>query len=139
MSSYLLDTNVISELTKPDRDRHVVAFLDRVADVHLSVITLHELTYGLERLPPGPRRADLTAVIDTFLELYSDRVLPVGLAEARAAAALRAAQQQRGRTLHLADSLIAATALVAGLTVATRNVTDFEGLGVLLINPWQAH
>lgn len=138
MSGYLLDTNVISELTKPDRDRYVVAFLDRLADGYLSVITLHELTYGLERLPPGARRAELTAAIDAFLALFNDRVLPVGLAEARAAAALRAAQQERGCTLHLADSLIAATALVAGLTVATRNTADFEGLGVLLIDPWQA-
>jgi len=132
VTGVLLDTNVISELTKLNRNPQVVAYLDTLEDGFISVITLHELRYGLERLGDGTRRRTLTETVERFLSLYQDRVLPVGVPEARAAAALRAGQAQRGRTLHLADALIAATALVHGLTLATRNL----GFGVALYSPW---
>ncbi|WMS45344.1 type II toxin-antitoxin system VapC family toxin (plasmid) [Acuticoccus sp. MNP-M23] len=137
MTGVLLDTNVISELTRPNRDAYVIAFLEALEDGYVSTITLHELTYGLERLQDGARRQALAETIERFLSLYQDRILPVSTPEARAAAVLRAGQAERGRVLHLADALIAATALVQGLTIATRNIGDFEGLGVVLHNPWQ--
>lgn len=136
MSGYLLDTNVISEIARPKRDRGVVSFLDGLDDAFISVITLHELAFGLERLEPGSRRRTLTETIEKFLALYHDRLLSVGAAEARSAAMLRAGQQDRGRALHLADTLIAATALTNGLILATRNTSDFEGLGISLVDPW---
>lgn len=136
MSGYLLDTNAISEIAKPRRDRGVLTFLDKLVDGFISVVTIHELTFGLERLEPGPRRRGLTETIEQFLALYQDRLLPVGVSEARAAAILRAGQQERGRTLHLADALIAATAQINGLVLATRNSKDFEELGVSLFDPW---
>ena len=136
MSGYLLDTNVISEIARPRRDRGVVTFLDGLDDGFISAITIHELTFGLERLESGPRRRNLTETIEQFLALYQDRLLPVGVAEARDAAILRAGQQERGRTLHLADALIAATALANGLVLATRNSKDFEELGLSLFDPW---
>lgn len=136
MTGVLLDTNVISELTKPDRDPRVVGFLDRLEDGYVSVVTVHELGYGLERLNDGARRRALTETIDEFLSLYRNRILAIDVPEARAAAILRAGQAQNGRTLHLADGLIAGTALVHGLTLATRNTADFSGLGVPLHNPW---
>ncbi|MCK0197368.1 type II toxin-antitoxin system VapC family toxin [Ancylobacter sp. 6x-1] len=132
----LLDTNVISEITRPARSEQVMRFLDALEDGYISVVTLHELTYGLERLPSGTRRNALSEAIAQFLALYSDRILGIGTAEARTAAVLRAGQAERGRTLHLADALIAGTALVHGLTIATRNIADFEGLGVPLHDPW---
>lgn len=138
MTGFLLDTNVISELTRPDRNPRVVAFLDALEDGYVSVVTLHELAFGLERLQDGARRRALTEAVERFLALYSDRILSVHTPEAKAAAVLRAAQAQRGRGLHLADSLIAATALVHGLTLATRNTADFTGLGVALHDPFQA-
>lgn len=136
MTGVLLDTNVISELTRPDRNPNVVRFLEALEDGYVSVITVHELGYGLERLTDGSRRRQLAETVEQFLDLYADRIAPIGVPEARAAAALRADQAGRGRTLHLADALIAATALVRGLTLATRNTADFEGLGVILHNPW---
>jgi hypothetical protein len=136
VSGYLLDTNVISEIARPKRDRGVVSFLDGLDDAFISVITLHELAFGLERLEPGSRRRTLTETIEKFLALYHDRLLSVGAAEARSAAMLRAGQQDRGRALYLADTLIAATALTNGLILATRNTSDFEGLGISLVDPW---
>lgn len=136
MSGYLLDTNVISEIASPQRDRRVVTFLDGLDDGFISVITIHELAFGLQRLAPGLRRRTLTETIERFLALYQDRLLPVGVAEARAAAILRAGQPERGRTLHLADALIAATALANGLVLATRNSRDFDELGLSLFDPW---
>ncbi len=138
MTGVLLDTNVISELTKPNRDPSVVRFLEALEDGTVSAISVHELSYGLERLTDGVRRRALAETVEQFLALYEDRIAPIGVPEARAAAALRADLARHGRTLHLADALIAATALVRGLTLATRNVADFEGLGVTLHNPWES-
>ena len=137
MPCYLLDTNVISEVTRPKRDPQVLAFLDQATDCMISVVTVHELEFGLQRLPPGQRRRRLTQTIAEFLALYDDRILPVESAEARAAAQLRGKAEAIGRPLHLADSLIAGTALVGSLTVATRNVADLAGLDIALHNPWQ--
>lgn len=136
MSGVLIDTNVISEITKPARSERVMTFLDRLQEGYVSVVTLHELDYGLARLAPGARRTALSDAIERFLALYDDRVLAVGVPEARAAATLRAGQTEQGRSLHFADALIAATALVHGLTLATRNTANFTGLGVPLIDPW---
>lgn len=136
MSGYLLDTSVISEIARPKRDPRVTTFLETLDDAFISVVTLHELAFGLERLEPGSRRRMLTDAVERFPALYRDRLLSIGAAEARSAAVLRAGRQGRGRTLHLADALIAATALTNGLVLATRNVGDFEGLGVPLFDPW---
>ncbi len=136
MTAYLLDTNIISEIAKPQRDPRVVAFLDAVDDAYISVITLHELSFGLERLPPGARRRSLHEAVNRFLALYDDRILPIGPHEARQAATLRAREQEQGRILHLADALIGATALNRNLVLATRNVDDFAKLDLSLFNPW---
>ena len=114
MNGVLLDTNVISEITRPDREPAVIAFLETLEEGYVSTITVHELHYGLERLEKGVREKTLRETIERFLALYEDRVLPIGIAEARTAALLRAEEARRGRTLHLADALIAATALVRG-------------------------
>jgi predicted nucleic acid-binding protein len=137
MSGYLIDTNVISELTKPKPNKGVLAFLAEQEAPFISIITVHELVYGIERLEDGTKRqAALRSTIDEFLSTFPERILPANEPVARAAGLLRAKANKQGHTAHLADALIAATALVHWLTVATRNVGDFKVLGVPASNPW---
>jgi toxin FitB len=137
MSGFLLDTNVVSETLKPNRSQSVIGFLETLENGYLSVVTLHELAYGLERLPQGSKQhMALSRALEELLATFVNRILVLGHAEARAAGALRAGIQRDGRTMHIADAMIAGTALVHGLTVATRNVKDFQGAGVLLRDPW---
>ncbi len=138
MNGFLLDTNVVSELTKATPDSRVVAFLATQDDLWLPTIVLHELEFGLNLLPPGRRRNRIRAALSALMMEYGDRVLPLDRPEAEQAAALRAQARRAGRVLHLADALIAGTAKVHDLAVSTRNVADFEGLSVTVINPWEA-
>lgn len=134
--TYLLDTNILSELGKPQPDPKLLQFVAQQGQTWLSIITIHELEYGLNLLPEGNRRSQLAETIQLLLNQYIAFVLPIQQAEASQAARLRAQAKQQGRMIHLADALIAGTALVHGLTIATRNSKDFENLGVELINPF---
>lgn len=136
MNGYLLDTNVISELTKDAPHPRVTAFLAAQEELWLSAIVLHELDFGIDLLPPGRRRDSISATLAGFVAEYADRVLPVGRSEAAQAAALRARAHRSGRVLDLGDALIGGTAKANRLSVATRNVGDFTGLGLEVINPW---
>jgi predicted nucleic acid-binding protein len=139
MSGFLIDTNVISEVARPKPDKGVLAFLANQPSPHISVITIHELVYGIERLEAGSRRQrTLQGLIDEFLATFSENILSTTEPIARAAGTLRSKAQKEGHTAGLADALIAATALVHGLTVATRNVGDFEKLGVPSHDPWES-
>ena len=136
MSAYLIDTNVVSELTKALPDPGVVAFLSEQDDLWLSSVVLHELEFVLRSLPQGRRRDDLQQVLSDFIAEFDDRILPLERIEAEWAARLRAEAHLSGRVLHLGDALIAGTAKAHGLSVATRNVKDFGGLDVNVANPW---
>lgn len=138
MSGLLVDTNVISELTRERPDGGVAAFLATQGDLWLSVVVLHELDFGAALLPPGRRRKRIEEMLRALEEEYEDRILPVGRAEAAQASALRSAARQAGRVLDFGDGLIAGTAAARGLAIATRNVGDFEGLGLRVVNPWEA-
>lgn len=137
---FLLDTNVISELRRRDRaDAQVLAWTDSVAqpDLFISVITVLEIETGILSLER--RDARQGAVLRDWLDGYilpsfADRILPVDLPVARRCAALHVPD---GRTER--DAFIAATAMVHGLTVATRNISDFQPTGVAVINPWQTN
>lgn len=138
---YLLDTNVVSEWTKPRPEAGVVRWLDEVDEdrVHLSVLTLGELREGVDRLEPGRRRTQLDRWLTTDLpERFDGRVVGVDTAVAARWGALRAAAARSGRTVPVVDGLIAASAAEHGLTVVTRNVRDFAALGVPLVDPWTA-
>ena len=135
MSGFLLDTKVISELTKDRPEAQVVAFLTEQQDFWLSAIVMHELEFGVELLPQGRRRERLRAAQAVVLNEYEDRIIPLGRAEAEVAAMLRAAARWAGRNLY-GDALIAGTAKVHNLCVATRNVGDFEDMDVEIMNPW---
>jgi predicted nucleic acid-binding protein len=136
MKGFLLDTNVISELVKPVPDKNVVEFLSTMDSAWLSIISLHELTYGLELLPKGKRFAELDEKLRQLLSEYSDWIIPVNQSEANQAALFRVQAKNQGRGIHLADALIAGTAKVHDLSVVTRNVDDFLGIDVEVVNPW---
>ncbi|MCY4079092.1 MAG: type II toxin-antitoxin system VapC family toxin [Caldilineaceae bacterium] len=137
MSGYLLDTNVVSEIFREAPDLQVRSFLAEQEDLWLSVVALHELEFGLNLLPRGRRREDLRTALSSYVEAYADFILPVTRTEAEQAALLRVQAQRGGRVLHLADALIAGTAIVHNLMLATRNVKDFAALDVDVVNPWE--
>jgi predicted nucleic acid-binding protein len=133
--SFLLDTNVVSEIRR-GRDRNVREWVGVVEDVdlHLSVMTLGEIRKGIELLRGrDPAQAEVFA--DWLGELhtrFADRIVPIDARIAEEWGRLNATA-----TRGTVDSLIAASARIHGLTVATRNTGDFEGCGVPLVNPWE--
>jgi predicted nucleic acid-binding protein len=105
----------------------------------LPSLVLAEIRYGVMRLPDGRRREQLHDDIEHFLQAgFGTRVIPFDAACADGYAAARAARQRAGRPVTMADALIGGMALAYGATLATRNVVDFDGYGVSLINPWEA-
>lgn len=138
---FLLDTNVVSELRKAGdgkADAAVIAWLSGVdaATLYLSAISLMELELGVLRIErrDTAQGARLRTWVDRYvLPEFLDRTLPVDAAVALRCAALHVPDPRPER-----DALIAATALVHGMTVVTRNVADFEATGVPLLNPWEA-
>ena len=129
MTGFLLDTNVVSEMTRSRPSPLVVAFLARTSELWLASLVVHELEFGLRLLPPGQRRDRLRMDLSRFLGSYADRILPIDETGAVWAARLRANAVISGRPPDLIDMLIAGTAKAHDLTVATRNVRDFEGAG----------
>lgn len=134
----LLDTCVVSEFNKPKPSKKVVQALENIAtdDVFLSAVTIGEITKGISLLKSGRRRTELQNWLQIIENMYSHRLLPVDIEVARTWGEISAKAQQRGRVLSVMDGLIAAVGINHGLHVMTRNVSDFEVTGVLLINPW---
>ena len=137
MTGYLLDTNVISELTRNVPAPPVVAFLSEHQDLWVSTIVLHELGFGLRLLPLGQRRDRLRGALSEFISGYEDRVLPLERTGAEWAAHFRAQAYRAGRVLDLGDALIAGTAKARDLVLATRNLADFGNLDLDVVNPWE--
>ena len=137
MSAFLLDTNVISELTRDSPEPQVIAFLSEQSDLWLSALVLHELEFELQLLPPGARRDGLGAVLAELIAEYEDRILPLDRIAAEWAARFRAQMHRSGRVLDLGDALVAGTARAHDLSLATRNVRDFDRLDVDVTNPWE--
>lgn len=136
--SYLLDTNVVSELARPEPDSKVTRWLAEIPaeSLFLSVITLGELRRGVERLPAGARREKLRHWLERDLRAWlGSRLLPVDAAVADRWGRLLAAAP---RTPPAVDSLLAATALEHDLRLVTRNERDFDFAGLGVINPWSA-
>ena len=136
----LLDTCVISEICKDSPHASVDVWFQNAneADLYLSVLSLGELEKGIQKLADGKRKHALTAWVHDFAGRLEERTLPVDEAVALAWAALQAKTEKRGHPLPAIDSLLAATALVNGLTMVTRNNADMEATGVPLFNPWTA-
>lgn len=131
---YLLDTNVVSELRKPKPHQGVVAWVQNASEetLHLSAVTIGEIQAGIEitREQDAAKADEIETWLDSVAETYN--VIPADAHIFR-----RWAQLMHGRPdHHLEDALIAATALVRGLSVVTRNVEDFKPFGVSLVNPF---
>jgi len=134
---FLLDTNVVSELRRPDKANPKVltwAQAQPAALTFLSVVTILEIELGaltIERRDPAQGRVLRDWLDGNLLRRFDGRILPIDLATARRCAALHVPDPRAER-----DALIAATALVHGMTVVTRNVADFEPTGAPVLNPW---
>jgi predicted nucleic acid-binding protein len=136
--SFLLDTNLVSEWTRPRPNRGVIEWLAQADEdrVFISVITLAELRHGVDRLPVGKRRSQLDEWLRAALPLrFEGRVLAIDAVVADACGTLVAQRDAMGRPIQAMDALIAATAKVRQLSVVTRNVDDFKP-SVAAINPW---
>jgi predicted nucleic acid-binding protein len=142
MTGFLLDTNVLSEFSRRgEPDARVKRWLTQTEDRFLftSVLALAETRQGIELCEPGKRRAALEEWLEQDLRRsFETRLLPVTQAVADRWAVLSARMQQRGTPPATIDGLIGATALEHGLTVTTRNVKDFAGLGIEIFNPWES-
>ena len=136
----LLDTNVLSELMKPAPKPVVVQWLDAQLDsqVFLSAVTKAEIELGIALLPNGKRKDMFTELASTLFDEFQDRILPFDASAASCYANLVAKARKAGRTLSVEDAQIAAITLANRLTLATRNIKDFDFIPDLsLIDPWQ--
>ena len=141
--AWLLDTNVVSEMMRPNPETRVAGFLDTIAEdgIGLAAITVWEILNGIGRLDSGPRRDELAERFQNLLdELFEERVFDWTLADARACARIMEEKRRQGEPLddHLPDAFLAATAACRGLTIITRNTGEFLNTGVEVINPWTA-
>lgn len=137
----LIDTTVISEMTRPRPDPRVAAFLHETDEdrLFLSVVTLSELSRGVALKSDGKTKRALEAwLANDLAERFSGRVLDIDPPIANAWGDLMASAQRRGLALHVMDGFLAATAMTRRLTLATRNVKDFAPLGVSLFDPWSS-
>lgn len=139
--SFLLDTNVISELVRKKPEPKVTSWVNGLDErqAFLSVITIGELSKGIERLREAKPRAELSDwLYMNLLPRFRERILDIDVHVMITWGKLNANLERKGLTMPAIDSMIAATALESGLTIATRNEKDFEGTGVNIINPWLA-
>jgi len=141
VNGYLLDTNVPSEFSRDRPEPRVIQWLrsQPSSALFLSAVTLGEIRKGIVVLAPGRRRSALEMWFRTYVPAwFGNRILSVTGSIADRWGILDGECQLRGTTLNTADGMIAATATEHGLTLVTRNVKDFAGLGVPIFNPWDA-
>jgi toxin FitB len=131
---FLLDTDILSELEKPNPNRGVLAWIESVdwLELSLSVITIGEIWKGIAGLPKGRKRQSLEGMFELIPERFFNRIIPIDYAIAVKFGDIQA----RLGPLPTLDTLIAATALVNRLTLVTHNTKDMERTGVLVFDPW---
>src|ERR1035438_9272753 len=137
--SFLLDTNVVSEWMKPRPNPGVIAWLAEVDEdrTFLSVITLTELRYEIERMAAGNRRKRLQEWLEEELPLrFEGRILPIDSTVADVCGTVVARSEAVGRRMEVMDAFLAATAEIHRLTVVTRNASDFQPVVRSVLNPW---
>lgn len=138
--NFLLDTNVISEWVKPEPDRNVVAWLAEADEdrVFVSVMSFAEIRRGIELMVAGRRRERLAQWLGQELPLrFEDRILAVDPEVAGIWGVVMARSESKGHAMGSMDAFVAATAEAHDLTLVTRNIRDFEHLGISLVDPWQ--
>jgi predicted nucleic acid-binding protein len=139
--NFLLDTNVVSEPMKPQPDASVMQWLAQAdeAGLFISVVTITELRYGAERMAVGRRRKALEEWLQNELPIrFDQRIIPVDADVADACGRLVARNESLGRPIEPRDAFIAATAEVYGLTLVTRDTSDFQSTIKNLLDPWNA-
>jgi predicted nucleic acid-binding protein len=139
MSGFLLDTNCISEAVRVRPDPNVETWVRAVDQelVYLSVLTLGEIRKGLAGLAQGKLRTRLETWLEVELQFrFSGRILPIDVGVADRWGLLEADAKRKGKPLSTIEGLLAATAVHHNLTIVTRNVADFHGLSVPVLNPW---
>ncbi len=135
----VLDTNVLSEPLKQRPDEHVLAWLSSLdEEAGVTAVSVGELLTGVRALPSGRRRAGLLEAIESTLRAFAGSVLAYDEAAARHYAGLQEARRGAGRPLAVEDGMIAAICVARGASLATRNTSDFAGLGLELVDPWAA-
>ena len=135
----LIDTNVLSELMRPEPDARVKAWMDdrMRGEVGIAAISVAEILYGISSLPEGRRRNQLLgAAAEVFEEHFSGRVFAFDHRAAVEYADIVIGRERTGRLISMADAQIAAICLAGGADLATRNTKDFENTGIMVLNPW---
>jgi len=136
----VLDTNVVSEVIRPAPEARVLRWLDAQAPQALSItaVTVGEIVHGVARLPEGRRRDRLAALVEEHVTTtFAGRVLSYDADAARVGGTLLALRERAGWPMSLADAQIAAICRVHDATLATRNVRDFVGTRVAVVDPWK--
>ena len=135
----VLDTHLVSEMMRPTPNSSVLSWLNtQVAEeLWLNSVVVSELLFGMARLPTGARKRLLTDTFSAMLsEDFAGRILTFDLEAAVIYAELAAGGEAKGRPVEMADAQIAAICMAQGAKLATRNLKHFEGLGLVLVNPW---
>lgn len=138
--SFLLDTNVVSELAARRPEPNVTGWVQSLdpETVFLSVVTIGELNRGIQKLPDSRRKKVLANwLTGDLLVRFGERVLPLDVPVMMTWGALVARMEAGGKQIPAIDSLLAATAVQHGLALATRNVRDFQPTGISIVNPWE--
>lgn len=137
----VLDTNVLSETMQPTPNPVVIGWLNRqdIQTLYMTAVSLAELRFAMARLAPGRKKADLTQRVERMLDqIFEGRILPFTTAAAQVFADRMAVARLAGRGVSFQDGMIAASVAASGFTIATRDTSPFEAMGVPVINPWVA-
>lgn len=139
--NFLLDTNIVSEWTKPYPSPRVMQWLAEADEerVFLSVITVAEIQHGIEALPPGAAKRDRLKswLREDLLARFEGRLFNIDIETALIWGQITALSKSAGRMMGVVDGFIAATAVRQDVVLVTRNVADFEHCGIRLLNPWR--
>jgi predicted nucleic acid-binding protein len=133
---FLLDTCILSELTKTSPNKNTISWIDghNSDNLYISVITVGELQRGIKKLPQSKKKKDLSTWFDAIIEHYKDRIVPFDLECSLAWGEMISECEKKGSPLSAVDSIIAAQALHYGFVLVTFNVKDFAAAGINLIN-----
>ncbi len=137
--NYLLDTCVISELTRKKPEQKVITWISGIPEktLFLSIFTLAEIHKGIEKLADGKKKRALHEWVNSELtERFENRILIFDLSAARKWGEIQGQAELQGKPMSLIDGLISSIASVNNMTLVTRNVKDMEASGVKLFNPW---
>jgi predicted nucleic acid-binding protein len=137
----ILDSNVLSELMRPQPEARVIAWLDRQPQTSIwtTSVTVLEIRFGLQIMPVGRRRSIYTQGFEGLLKEMDHRIVPFDTEAAEHASELMASRKMQGRPRELRDTMIAGIVLARRATLATRNISHFDDVPAALVDPWAAN